>query len=260
MRVVVINLDRSPDRLAMFREQAEGMGLAFERMAAIDARTVVEPRGRLTAGEIACFESHRRAWKELVESGDGWLAVFEDDVVLAPALAGLLAAPEQLPARADLIKLEAFTDEVALARRHLAFDGFALHCMLSRHRGSAGYLISRRAAARLLQQTDGFLRPIDVLIFDPDNPVTRGLRLLQAVPALCIQEHFLAKKAFRPPRHESLIRHSGPTTVPRPSQLTPLGRLGREIRRLGTQVVRLAARIRKGFVPSQRMVVPFAES
>ena len=36
MKCYLINLDRSPDRLAFFTQQAASSGIVFERMSAID--------------------------------------------------------------------------------------------------------------------------------------------------------------------------------------------------------------------------------
>jgi len=258
MRVVVINLDRSPERLATFRAEAERVGLAFERLPAVEAEAVAERHGRLTRGEVGCFESHRAAWRSLVESGDPWLAVFEDDAVLAAAVTGFLAAPERFPAGADLIKIEAYPDRVTIGPRALAFDGFALHPMRSRHRGSAGYVLSRRAAMSLLERTEGYRRAIDMMVFDPREEAVRGLRILQAVPGLCIQEHLLAERAGRPPLHSSLIEHSNAPAEPRPATL--VRRLSREIRRLARQLAGRARAAREMVLRSRQLVVPFLGS
>ncbi len=42
MRVVVINLDRSPERLAEFGAEAARCGLDFERLPAIDGRLLAD--------------------------------------------------------------------------------------------------------------------------------------------------------------------------------------------------------------------------
>jgi glycosyl transferase family 25 len=251
MRVVVINLDRSPDRLEMFRAQAETLGIAFERLAAVDAATIQLRRGSLTPSEIACFESHRLAWQSLVDSGEPWLAVFEDDVILAPPIAEFLSDPKRFPTNADLIKLETSACKLVISRRRVRFRSHSLHRMLSIHWGSAGYIVSRRAAIRLLERTADYILSVDDVIFDPEGASTRDIRILQAVPALCIQEQALALVEKRPLLVESLIEHSwGAVVVPPPKPVQ--GKFSREVRRLGRQIVDLA---RKPFKYS--LVVPF---
>jgi glycosyl transferase, family 25 len=43
MKVFVINLDRSPDRLARIQIQSDQLGFDFERVRAVDGRTMSEP-------------------------------------------------------------------------------------------------------------------------------------------------------------------------------------------------------------------------
>lgn len=251
MRVVVINLDRSPDRLAMFRKQAERLGIGFERLPAVDGKTIRVKRGALTPSEIACFESHRLAWKSLVDSGEPWLAVFEDDVILAPPIAEFLSDPKRFPANADLIKLETSASKIVISRRGVRFRSYSLHRMLSIHWGSAGYIVSRRAAIRLLERTAHYILSVDDVIFDPEGASTRDIRILQAVPALCIQEQALAQVEKRPLLLESLIEHSwGAVVLTRPKPVQ--GKISREMRRVGRQIADLAC---KPFKYS--LVVPF---
>jgi len=259
MRVVVINLDRSPERLAMFREQAERLGIAFERLPAVDAATIRNQHGDLTSYEIACFESHRLAWRSLVESGEPWLAVFEDDVWLAPPLAALLAMSD-FPANVDLIKLETFAEPVRISPRALSFQGFALHRLQTLHWGSAGYILSRHAAIRLLARTEGFRHPVDMLVFDPEGRVSRQMRIMQVMPALCIQEHLAASIQARPTMLPSLIDHSLIEPVREPGRPGARVKIRRELRRIGTHFVQAPTRLRKALRPSRLLVVPFLES
>lgn len=259
MRVVVINLDRSPDRLAMFREQAERLGIAFERLPAIDAETVRTKHGDLTKYEIACFESHRLAWKSLVDSGESGLAVFEDDVWLAQPIASLLAMAS-FPPDIDLIKLETFAEPVRISPKAVPLQGFALHRLQTLHWGSAGYILSRHAAIQLLARTEAFQQPIDMLIFDPEGAVSREMRILQVVPALCIQEHLAASLQSRPVLLPSLIDHSRIAPIGEPRKLGAMTKIGRELRRMGVHVVEAPTRLRKAFRPSREIVVPFRES
>lgn len=117
-RAVVINLERHQTRLNAVRAELKTAGLKFERMPAVDGRQLsaeelhanVTAIGRhlLTPGMIGCFLSHRRCWRECVESG-GPLIVFEDDALLAPDfLRRLDVALRELPEGWDVLLLGAF--------------------------------------------------------------------------------------------------------------------------------------------------------
>ena len=47
MRVLVINLDRSPERLDAFGAEAARCGLAFERLPAVDGQLLADGDARL---------------------------------------------------------------------------------------------------------------------------------------------------------------------------------------------------------------------
>ncbi len=87
MKVYLINLDRSPDRLNFFQSQADRLGLPFERISAVDGRRLTAEELRdavsasyefqpVNAGEIGLFQSHKRAWEKLIDSGEPHAAVF----------------------------------------------------------------------------------------------------------------------------------------------------------------------------------------
>ena len=111
MKSFVINLDRAPERLADTAKLFAGAGLAFERVPAVDARTLspAELRAecppvrfylanarRVRRGEIACALSHRKCWRAAFEGGEAVAAVFEDDVFFEPdGLRALLADAER---------------------------------------------------------------------------------------------------------------------------------------------------------------------
>jgi GR25 family glycosyltransferase involved in LPS biosynthesis len=78
-RIVVINLDRRPDRLAEFDEQAKSVGLTYERHSAFDAEGIVDNRGRPMRGITACTKSHYEVLDQALNDGVKRLFVFEDD-------------------------------------------------------------------------------------------------------------------------------------------------------------------------------------
>jgi glycosyl transferase family 25 len=76
-RIVLINLDRRADRLELFTEQADAVGLKFERFAAVDAQS------EKITGAQACAASHREVVTQAQADGVGRLLIFEDDAVFA---------------------------------------------------------------------------------------------------------------------------------------------------------------------------------
>ena len=90
---LVINLDRSPERMRSISQQLVARDLHFERLPAVDGRKLAQEelsrleapydapekfvfRKALWPNEIACFLSHTACWKKLVKSGCEWGGTF----------------------------------------------------------------------------------------------------------------------------------------------------------------------------------------
>lgn len=81
-RIVVVNLDRRPDRLARFSTRADRIeSLAgWERLRAVDGEAVpAPPFFRSGYGAYGCRQSHLRALEDALMDGIGSLLVLEDD-------------------------------------------------------------------------------------------------------------------------------------------------------------------------------------
>jgi glycosyl transferase, family 25 len=199
MRVLLINLDRSPERLAAFRREAARCGLDFQRLSAIDGRSLkaanlaalIDPHFRfqpMGAGEVAIFLSHREAWRIAAKGPDRWTAVMEDDVRLADDLPALLEAIEEIDPDAGIIRLETMLRRVVLDDEAIALTpGRALHRMRSWHGGTAAYAIHHNAAADLIIRSEKLSDPLDQWLFNPLSPVFDALHVGQVVPGAAIQ-------------------------------------------------------------------------
>ena len=107
IQIVVISLDRRPDRWAAFSSRAVTAGIyeKVQRLPAIDAKEFVaheHPAISLTtaynikngvrrshheidrAGAVGCSLSHFKAWKHLLDSSAPALIIFEDDSPVPP--------------------------------------------------------------------------------------------------------------------------------------------------------------------------------
>lgn len=199
MKAYVINLDSRPDRWEHCLKQANDGGFALTRIPAVDGRdpdyvATLPDRapgpisGRvLSATEAACFESHRKAWQAIVESGETHGVVLEDDMIYAKGFAACLQ-DGWVPPEADIVKLETwgwriYMDSVSVG----ALGPVALHRLRSTHIGGGGYVLSVKAASRLLTVTEAFTDPVDHVFFDTRSALFDSFTTLQAVPALVIQ-------------------------------------------------------------------------
>jgi GR25 family glycosyltransferase involved in LPS biosynthesis len=66
--------------------------------------------------------------------------------------------------------------------------------MLTRHYGSAGYIVSRECALRLLNLTEVCYQPVDSILFDEKSVLWKDFDVYQALPALCVQDFFYSKQ------------------------------------------------------------------
>ena len=90
--IIVINLDRYPERLKAFGERNSHLGL-IRRLGAIDGTKVnrtdliadggMVPGLDISDGALGCALSHVSLWKEAIRTGRA-LTIVEDDAVLAP--------------------------------------------------------------------------------------------------------------------------------------------------------------------------------
>ena len=208
MKCLVINLDRSQDRLAHMTSEFARIGIDFERVAAVDAQDRSDlpqtpmrlnplTQLHLTNTEIACFLSHKACWAKIADGDDAYGVVFEDDVVFSENAGAMLADASWIPADAEIVKLETFFKKTRLAwRRSPAGHGFSTSRLHGAHVGAAGYILSRQAARDLIDGTAELSSPVDQVIFNPRFAPSPGKAIYQLIPALCAQERFLRAAAL----------------------------------------------------------------
>lgn len=200
MKCLVINLDRSPARLAHAISEFSRIGIDFDRVAAVDglANTeIVAPSPNLSSGEIGCVLSHRACWQIIANGDDPYVGIFEDDIIFSETAGRMLVSEDWIPADADIIKLETCFNKtvVAIKRAASLVHGYALHRLHWLHCGSAGYIISKQAAIDLLKTTQNIDRAVDIVLFDPTSDPASSKTIYQLSPALCAQARFFPDKA-----------------------------------------------------------------
>lgn len=228
MKCLVINLDRSADRLTHIAAEFARIGITFERVAAIDARShpeleqqpqhpMYEAR-RLLGTEIACLHSHRACWSILAQDEARYGAIFEDDVVFSADAGPLLSESGWIPADADIVKLETYFRRTLIHRRGIsAGHGFSAFRLYKNHPGTGGYIISKEAARDLLEATEKINVTADDLIFTPAFPTSSSKTIYQLVPALCAQDQFVGDRlpSLLAEEREAVLATSEPTAKSR---------------------------------------------
>jgi glycosyl transferase family 25 len=201
VKTYVINLERRPDRHAAMEEQASRLGLRFHFVRAVDVLEHDEaalrrqvrrgPMGDLSIGDICCHLSHREVWRRIAGGDDAHAAVLEDDAVLARDAADFLSCAGWMPPAAGLVKLESFGNRrhrILVSRSGIRVHGRALHTLLSKHVGGAGYVLRRETARMLLAADPVPLLSVDQLLFNPNvSPLFWRLKPSQVLPAIVIQ-------------------------------------------------------------------------
>ncbi|WP_182085509.1 glycosyltransferase family 25 protein [Aureimonas sp. ME7] len=234
MRAVFINLDRATERRAFMERQGERLGLALERVRAVETGDImpedeVRLNGRwerpLSGAELGCFLSHYRLWREIA-AGSGSALVLEDDAVLSKRLGTALPKLAAFEG-AEFLNLESFDRRRFVARRALDLaNGLAVRRVYRDKSGSAGYLLWPAGARKLLARAERGAAPVDAFLHGLD-----ALCSWQAEPALVMQAHILEMRGRRSGIDPATSIQAGRA----PTSLT-IGNLPFLVRRLGAQV------------------------
>ena len=243
MKLLLINLDRHPMRLKRMENLLQG--LAFERIAAVDGRTIEglekrvnpEPISRkdLSRYERACILSHRAAWSRFLAGADRYCCILEDDVFISPDFSLFMNDESWIPERCDLMKIETYDHPVFISRKKVPCLNRHAVQLHSTHLGTGAYVLSRNGASVLLNETADPDRALDRILFD-ETAIRRRSPICQLLPALCIQGRNLENGILFPEMRSSINQE-------RPKKKkTVLKRIKKEIIRPLRQLKKFAER------------------
>ena len=124
-RVVVINLDRRPDRLEKITKQLNRLGIAFERFSAVDDGNPVE----------SCKNSHQAVLSKARADGLGSILILEDDALFGDDfLSEFEKMRGELPNSWDMLYLggtimnkEFYSDMLIRSKRTLSLHAYAVN-------------------------------------------------------------------------------------------------------------------------------------
>ena len=168
MQIFVINLDRSPDRLAFMRGQAERLDFEFERVAAVNGLDVPSwlsdefagPHA-LLPGEVGCYASHLVAAKQVVARDLSEAVILEDDAELQPDFMALVSkAVRAAPAGWDIVHLSTVFKKSIVVVADLG-EGHLLVRYTQWPANTAAYVLSNKGARKVLTPQRRFM-PVDI--------------------------------------------------------------------------------------------------
>jgi glycosyl transferase family 25 len=243
----VINLDRSPERWAAIHAQLERLGIAHQRVPAVDAREIgpgpwhdvdqalydkwhhrpVRPQ------VIANYRSQIKALRIFVASGTPYGLMLEDDAVFeSDAVDALHAAIDQGWAW-DILDLEGLRSPPYIPLKPLT-GRYRLAVDLFQNTGSAAYLVSRQAALRMIECLLPIRFPYDYAF---NRSWVTGLRFLRIAPHPAHQSHeYLTEDRPKGPDDYKSVGAMVPVT---------LYRAWRELQHVGA-ALRATADVRRG--------------
>lgn len=160
MKILLINLDKSNDRLEQQITQFKDLDLAFERLAAVSIHDFSEEEyKRLAFGgqrpmkqsELACFLSHKKAWDYIVEHNEPCV-VLEDDAVLVKDFKKILEDISNLK-HVDYINLEVHGRKKLVSKKEdhsIVNEKYRLLKIFMDRSGTGGYILYPSGAQILL--------------------------------------------------------------------------------------------------------------
>ncbi|WP_137133796.1 glycosyltransferase family 25 protein [Rhizobium sp. FKY42] len=202
-----INLDRSPDRWQQIEAGFGSLPWPLQRIAGIDARldpaAVLSVRGTqlrvpphalgwnahrnrlFMLTEEACLAGHILAWREFLASDFDHAIILEDDAVPQQGFEAAIEALLRQGFDGDIVKLEGIYRPGGRKAFRLAEAGDRqLVRSLRPCSGAAAYLLTRKAATRLLQRIGTKLIPTDDFLWAPSY---HGLKLADLAPWVVMQ-------------------------------------------------------------------------
>lgn len=159
--ILVINLNRAPDRLARIGQRLDELGLVWQRVSAVDGRlhdwkqpAWLDEKGfglrqgrEAQPGDVGCYVSHVRALECLAASSAPWGVILEDDAVLLDTFPAILAQLQQQSSDCDVVKFSGVHRGTPVRLKSLG-PSHHLAVMLTQCTGASAYAVQREVAGR----------------------------------------------------------------------------------------------------------------
>ncbi len=213
MLTLLINLAESQERLLKMDGRLQELGIKYERVEAVNGKTLT-PKNKdlltypynhfeskvrytreLTDGEIGCFLSHRACWEKLVSSKENFALIMEDDIEISDSASKYLLSSEWIPSSVDICQFSCL-EEIQKGRiknEILKIDELVslVAPIYPIPLGSQCYLISKRAAKTALMLSKRFPCPVDDFLFSPWFWIEKKFIIWRTAPTLVVPNKLL---------------------------------------------------------------------
>lgn len=174
----VINMDRSVERLRTIDGFLTAAGVAYQRYPGVDGKKLdlsgdpeiqrmVDLRGWMrrhhrnpTPADIGCYLSHYYAIRTFLEQDKSLGLIFEDDAAFTPDFISLVLPAVEDSNAWDILKLHA-RHPGPLVVRKVYNDRVSLCSYVTKHAGGTAYMMTKPAAAKMLQHLTPAVKMID---------------------------------------------------------------------------------------------------
>ncbi len=174
LKLFVINLDSSTERLNKVSRRLQALNIPFERFAAVDGRTQAHPlfkryddalrrryrRKPLAGGELGCFASHYLLWERCVQLQTP-IVVMEDDVYVTSQFPKALETAEALVDSLGYLRLAGTSLHRRPYREVRQIGEFKLIDHLRGPSGTLCYVIHPKAAQALIDHAQRWFIAVD---------------------------------------------------------------------------------------------------
>ena len=222
LQVLVINLDRSTERLTAMQERLARADMPWRRVSAIDGHALalaghadIDAQGyrrwhgkELNPAEAGCHLSHIKAMRQFLAGPCEFALLLEDDADFPADFRALLDRLAEVAEAWDIVKLSSFHSgtPVRIADLH---PPYALAVPLSRHMNANAILLNRSAAQVLVEKMLPMRLPYDHAL---ERAWLYGLKLRVVTPSPCPSETGLTStigdrqrlRIFKPRWHRRL--------------------------------------------------------
>lgn len=204
MKCYIINLDRSPERMSRMEHLLSSHSIEYERIQAVDGLSFTtdqmfdyykqHKQGKgMTPGEVACAESHLLAIRKVASGADDYAIIMEDDLHLSDDAGVFINSCEWIPNGVDLIKLETVNEPTIInSDEFKLLNGRRLIALVHKHWGAGAYIISKKAAQKVVKDYVAGAMPVDDYLFDP---TINTFNLWQIQPSIAVQDIILKDDA-----------------------------------------------------------------